>query len=60
MPNQPKTPIQRFRLDAELWKRFGEVARPTRSAVLVEFVRWYLRERGAKMPVRPDVTVDAS
>lgn len=53
MPNQPKTPVQRFRLDAELWKRFGEVAQPNRSAVLVQFIRWYLRERGVKLPQRP-------
>lgn len=60
MPNQPKTPIQRFRLDAELWQRFGDIARPNRSAVLVEFVRWYVRERGAAMPKRPEITADAS
>lgn len=60
MPNQPKTPIQRFRLDPDLWQRFGELARPNRSAVLVEFVRWYVRDRGAKLPARPDLTTGTS
>ena len=55
MPNQPKTPIQRFRLDADLWQRFGETASPSRSAALVAFVRWYLREPGAKRVDRPPV-----
>jgi hypothetical protein len=39
--------------DIELWERFGEVAEPDRSAVLRAFVAWYVREPGAKLPVRP-------
>lgn len=57
MPNQPKTPISRFRIDAEEWQAFGDaVPQDTdRSAVLRDFVAWYLRRPGAKMPKRPDM-----
>lgn len=55
MPNQPKTPISRFRIDADQWKAFGEAVPDDsdRSAVLREFVAWYLRRSGAKLPQRP-------
>jgi hypothetical protein len=44
-----------FRLpDVGLWERFGEVAEPDRSEVLREFIRWYVREQGAKLPRRPE------
>jgi len=43
-----------LRLDPELWRRFGELA-ADRSAVLREFVRWYVREPGAKALRRPDI-----
>lgn len=56
MPNQPKTPISRFRIDADEWQAFGgAVPQDTdRSAVLREFVAWYLRRPGAKLPKRPE------
>jgi hypothetical protein len=44
-----------LRMDPELWEAFG-TATPDRSGTLREFVRWYIREPGAKMPRRPDVT----
>lgn len=52
------TPIQRFRLDAALWRRLGHAARAAgtnRSQLLGEFARWYVKERGARLPDRPDV-----
>lgn len=50
------TPIQRFRFDQKLWERFGRVVGTRgRSAILGAFVRWYLREPGAKLPKRPEV-----
>lgn len=52
MPNQPKTPLHAFRLDAELWRDFGDRA-GDRTAVLRNFIRWYMREPGARMPRRP-------
>ncbi|MDX3142263.1 hypothetical protein [Streptomyces scabiei] len=55
MPNQPKTPVSRFRIDAELWQAFGEsVPDDTdRSEVLRRFVAYYCRRPGAKLPERP-------
>ncbi|MFD8234013.1 hypothetical protein ACFV20_19295 [Streptomyces sp. NPDC059696] len=62
MPNQPKTPISRFRIDADEWQAFGEaVPQDTdRSAVLRDFVAWYLRRPGARMPKRPDTSERAA
>jgi hypothetical protein len=57
MPNQPKTPLRRLRVDEELWEAFGIVAEPDRSAVIRDFMRWYVRETGAKMPKRPEVEI---
>lgn len=52
MPNQPKTPMHTIRIDEELWRRFGEEA-GDRTAVIREFIRWYVREPSARMPRRP-------
>jgi hypothetical protein len=50
MPNAPKTPVSRFRIDADEWAAFGEaVPEDTdRSAVLRQFVAWYLHRPGVK------------
>lgn len=55
MPNQPKTPIRRFRMDDDLWDAFGDAVPDDtdRSDVLRRFVAWYLRRPGAKPPERP-------
>lgn len=40
----------------ELWNRLGEVASAAgtdRTAIIREFVRWFVREPGAKLPPRP-------
>ena len=39
------------RMAHDLWERFGDVV-DNRSTVLREFVRWYVREPGARMPRR--------
>ena len=54
MPNQPKTPLKRVRVDDDLWDRFGEMAKPNRSATMRALMRWWLREPGAKLPKRPE------
>ncbi|HEX6970267.1 MAG TPA: hypothetical protein VF174_15840 [Micromonosporaceae bacterium] len=41
-----------LRLDEELWQRLGALTED-RSALLREFIRWYVREPGAKLPQRP-------
>jgi hypothetical protein len=45
------------RIDPDLWERFG-TATPDRSAAIRDFVRWFAREPGARMPKRPDRTTD--
>lgn len=42
-----------FRIPEALWQRFGDVAIPDRSTLIREFIRWYVREKGAKLPPRP-------
>jgi len=48
-----KTPMHTVRVEDELWERFGDVAVPDRSVVIREFIRWYVREPGARLPKRP-------
>lgn len=43
-----------LRLDESLWNRLGELT-DDRSALLRQFIRWYVREPDAKMPRRPGV-----
>ncbi len=44
-----------FRMDdITIWERFGELAEPDRSEVLRRFIRWYVRDEGARLPKRPD------
>ncbi|MFC7330784.1 hypothetical protein [Marinactinospora rubrisoli] len=48
------TPHRPIRVDQDLWDRFGELAGDrSRAEVVREFIRWYVRERGAKLPERP-------
>lgn len=59
------TARQTVRIDSDLWARFGDATEraepPTdRSTALRDFVKWYLRERGAKLPKRTDRTVTPS
>jgi hypothetical protein len=56
VPNQPKTPLRRLRVDDDLWEEFGAAAEPDRSAVIRDFMRWFIREPGAKLPARPERT----
>lgn len=53
MPNAAKTPMHTIRVDADLWREFGQVADPDRTTVLREFIRWYMREPGVTVPRRP-------
>jgi hypothetical protein len=58
MPNQPKTPVQRFRLDGDLWEQFDQAVHSAdpdadRSKVLRQFVAWFVREPGVRLPARP-------
>lgn len=55
-PATGKTFVARARIPLDKWDRFGELAAELgtdRSKVLNDFVSWYLRERGARLPERP-------
>lgn len=48
------TPTRPVRVETELWKAFGRrTGRRNRAQVLRQFMRWYIREPGAKLPTRP-------
>jgi len=50
------TPHAAIRVPPDVWDRFGEAAAAAgtdRSTILREFIRWYLRDDGAKPPNRP-------
>lgn len=47
-------PHTSFRIEGDLWARFGSLAgAKNRAALLRAFIRWYLRLPGAKLPERP-------
>lgn len=53
------TPHRPIRVEDELWEAFGRLVGPrNRSAILREFIRWYVGARGAKLP-RPPKTPPA-
>lgn len=63
MPNAPKTPTRPIRIPDLEWTDFGEAAKrqnADRSAVVREFIDWYLRRPGAKLPKRPAEPSDAA
>lgn len=54
-PNQPKTPPRQVRIGDE-WYEFDAAAKGAgteRAALIREFIAWYLRKPGAKLPERP-------
>ena len=56
MASEPDSyrPHTSFRIEADLWKRFGAlVGEKNRAALLRDFIRWWLRIPGAKLPPRP-------
>ncbi|WP_146174724.1 hypothetical protein [Umezawaea tangerina] len=57
------TARQTIRVDEVLWEQFGAQAMRSggdRSALLRDFIRWYVREPGARMPKRPEVGAPAA
>lgn len=57
MPPETHTPAHAIRIPTEDWRKFGETAGDRRRApVLLEFIRWYNGEPGAKMPRPPKRT----
>jgi len=55
----PRAPMrqQTIRMSQEKWDRLGELADAAgsdRSTVLRQLADWYMRERGAVLPERPE------
>ncbi|MEU7170351.1 hypothetical protein ABZ949_02520 [Micromonospora tulbaghiae] len=48
------TPHRPIRIEEDLWKPFGDlVGDRNRSTLIRQFIAWYLRRPGAKLPERP-------
>lgn len=61
VPNQPRTPHRTIRVDDELWTGLGDAASTAgadRSALIKQFIAWYLRRPGVKLPERPPARRD--
>lgn len=51
------TKARQLRIPDDLWKEFGRVAGPrNRASLVIQMIRWYNREPGAKLPARPPTT----
>lgn len=52
-PRTGQTPLQHVRIPQNDWDDLRAVAGRRTPAILREFIRWYLRRPGAKLPERP-------
>lgn len=52
-PKTGETPLQHTRVPQDDWDDLRAVAGRRASSVIREFIRWYLRRPGAKLPERP-------
>jgi hypothetical protein len=63
-PGRPATgvdPVRGVRIPDKRWEKFDEATQAAgtdRSKAVNDFVCWYVREDGAKMPKRPPVEAD--
>lgn len=56
-PATGETPAHAVRVPTDVWKPAIRAARASGTdlaKVIVAFLRWYLRQPGAKLPARPD------
>jgi len=56
MPNKPATPNRAVRIDDADWEdaeRATAAMGTDRAKAINQFLRWYLRRPGAKLPERP-------
>lgn len=56
-PKPTHTPPRQMRIPDDEWLPFDEAAKAAgtvRAEEVREFIRWYLRRPGAKLPTRPD------
>lgn len=52
-PATGETPIQHVRIPKDEWEEFKAVAGRKNASLVRQFIRWYLRKPGAKLPTRP-------
>lgn len=52
-PRTGQTPVQYLRVPDADWKELRILAGRKAPSVIREFIRWYLRRPGAKLPERP-------
>lgn len=52
-PATGETPIRQMRIPDDEWDGLKKVAGRSHVRVIREFIRWYLRRPGAKLPTRP-------
>ncbi len=52
-PPTGETPIRQIRIPGDEWDGLKRVTGHGHVRVLREFIRWYLRRPGAKLPTRP-------
>jgi hypothetical protein len=52
-PATGETPIRQIRIPDDEWDDLRKVAGRGHVRVLRDFIRWYLRRSGAKLPARP-------
>lgn len=53
----PHTPPRQMRIPDDEWLPFGDAAKSLGKPRVVpvrEFIRWYMRRPGARMPTRPE------
>ena len=56
VPNKPKTQHRSVRIDDPEWNDAEQATRrmgTDRAKIINQFIRWYLRRPGAKLPERP-------
>lgn len=52
-PATGKTPLRNFRAPDDEWIPFRAASAGDMTGLLRQFIRWYLRRPGAKLPERP-------
>jgi hypothetical protein len=56
LPNSPRTQHRSVRISGDDWADLDEASKAVGSdggSLIKEFIRWYLRRPGAKLPERP-------
>jgi len=54
-PKTGETPVRTLRIPNPDWPDFHKVTGRRLATVVHQFIRWYLRRPGAKLPERPSV-----